>query len=137
MSIPSFSSSPWIRGAPQRGFACAIVRISVRTSAGTLGRPMRRRLFQAHPPQPEAPSVPGDDGLRLDDHERRSPSSPDAREQAPEPTVRLREPHPPPAACAAAPAVDAVTPGLRAGARRANAPWSQAQDEDRSTDIIA
>ena len=26
------------------------------------------------PPQPEAPSVPGDDGLRLDDDERRSPS---------------------------------------------------------------
>ena len=37
-----------MRGAPQRGFACAIVRISERTSAGTVGRPMRRRLFQAH-----------------------------------------------------------------------------------------
>ena len=46
--MPSFNSSPRIRGAPQRGFAFAMVRISVRTSAGTVGRPMRRRLFQAH-----------------------------------------------------------------------------------------
>jgi hypothetical protein len=37
-----------MRGAPQRGFACAIVRISVRTSAGTVGRPKRRRLSQVH-----------------------------------------------------------------------------------------
>src|SRR5712691_2237255 len=47
------------------------------------------------PPQPEAPSVPGDDGLRFDNHERRLPASPKAREQAPEPTVRLRESQPP------------------------------------------
>ena len=39
--------------------------------------------------------MPGDDGLRLDDDERRSPSGPDAREHDPEPTVRLREPQPP------------------------------------------
>src|SRR6266849_3348844 len=47
------------------------------------------------PPQPKAPSVPGDDGLRLDDHERRWPSGPKAREHDPEPAVRLRERHPP------------------------------------------
>jgi hypothetical protein len=35
-----------MRGAPQRGLACAIVRISERTSVGTVGRPMQRRLFQ-------------------------------------------------------------------------------------------
>jgi hypothetical protein len=44
-SIPSFRSSPWIRGAPHRGFASDIVRIRVRTSGGTVGRPTRRRLF--------------------------------------------------------------------------------------------
>jgi hypothetical protein len=33
------------RGAPQRGFVSDIVRISVRMSAGVLGRPVRRRLF--------------------------------------------------------------------------------------------
>src|SRR5712691_6096259 len=48
------------------------------------------------PPQPKAPSVPGDDSLRLDDHERRRwPSGPKAREHDPEPAVRLRERHPP------------------------------------------
>ena len=39
--------------------------------------------------------MPGDDGLRLDDYECRSPSGPDARELAPEPTVRLPQLQPP------------------------------------------
>ena len=41
-------SSPWIRGAPHRGFASAIVRIKVRMSAVAVGRPSRRRLFRVH-----------------------------------------------------------------------------------------
>jgi hypothetical protein len=45
-STPSFSNSPWIRGAPQRGFASDMRRISARTSGGTDVRPIRRRLFQ-------------------------------------------------------------------------------------------
>jgi hypothetical protein len=44
--IPSFRSSPWIRGAPQSGLSCAILRISARASADTAGRPVRRRLFR-------------------------------------------------------------------------------------------
>jgi hypothetical protein len=43
--IPSFKSSPWMRGAPHRGFASDMVRIRVRSSVATVGRP-RRRLFQ-------------------------------------------------------------------------------------------
>ena len=35
-----------MRGAPQRGFARLISRISCRTSRGTLGLPGRRRDFQ-------------------------------------------------------------------------------------------
>jgi hypothetical protein len=50
------------------------------------------------PPQLETASVPRDDGLRLDNDERRPPSGPEAREQDPEPSVRLREPRPPRAA---------------------------------------
>src|SRR5438445_1453033 len=38
-SIPSFRSSPWIRGAPHRGFAVAMRVIKVLISAGTAGRP--------------------------------------------------------------------------------------------------
>ena len=47
------------------------------------------------PPQPKAPSVPGDDGFRLDDPERCSPFGPEAREHDPKPTIRLCEPKPP------------------------------------------
>ena len=46
-SIPSFSSSPWIRGAPQSGFSRLIRRTRSRTSRGTGARPpLRRRDFQ-------------------------------------------------------------------------------------------
>jgi hypothetical protein len=47
------------------------------------------------PAEPEAPSVPSDDLLKLHDDERRSPSGPNAGESHPEPTVRFREPQPP------------------------------------------
>src|SRR5262249_55136382 len=47
MSMPSLSSSPWMRGAPQSGFSRLILRISSRTSGETDGRPgCRRRTFQ-------------------------------------------------------------------------------------------
>src|ERR1700726_3461332 len=39
-------SSPWMRGAPQRGFAMLISRITPRISSGTFGRPLRRLDFQ-------------------------------------------------------------------------------------------
>jgi hypothetical protein len=39
--MPSLSSSPWIRGAPQRGFSRLVVRISSRISFGAAGRPGR------------------------------------------------------------------------------------------------
>jgi hypothetical protein len=45
-SIPSLSSSPWIRGAPHNGLAKLISRISCRISVGTAGRPRRRLDFQ-------------------------------------------------------------------------------------------
>jgi hypothetical protein len=38
-SMPSLSSSPWIRGAPHKGLAMLISRINCRTSVGTAGRP--------------------------------------------------------------------------------------------------
>src|SRR6188768_965364 len=38
-SIPSLSSSPWIRGAPQSGFSMLICRISARSSLSICGRP--------------------------------------------------------------------------------------------------
>jgi hypothetical protein len=44
--MPSFSSSPWILGAPHRGLAQLIRRIRSRSSALIAGRPDRRRLAQ-------------------------------------------------------------------------------------------
>jgi hypothetical protein len=45
--MPSFSSSPWMRGAPHSGFARLICRMRSRTSFGTAGRPvLRGRDFQ-------------------------------------------------------------------------------------------
>ena len=44
-SIPSLSSSPWIRGAPHSGFARLIFRISSRASETIGGRPGSRSLL--------------------------------------------------------------------------------------------
>ena len=44
---PSFSSSPWILGAPQSGLARLTRQISSRSSAPIVGRPRGRRLFDA------------------------------------------------------------------------------------------
>jgi hypothetical protein len=45
-SIPSLSSSPWMRGAPQSRLARLISRISRRISTGTFGRPPRELDLQ-------------------------------------------------------------------------------------------
>src|SRR6202043_559381 len=45
ISMPSLRSSPWIRGAPHRGLAMLISRISLRISGASAGRPPRRRDF--------------------------------------------------------------------------------------------
>jgi hypothetical protein len=42
-SNPSLSNSPWMRGAPQRGFASAVVRTSSASSEPTGDRPVRPR----------------------------------------------------------------------------------------------
>src|SRR6266403_3694124 len=45
-SMPSLSSSPWMRGAPQSGLARFMFRINLRISSGTLGLPPRCLDFQ-------------------------------------------------------------------------------------------
>ena len=47
MPMPSLSNSPWMRGAPHKGFSRHILRIRSRTSREITGRPgRRRRTFQ-------------------------------------------------------------------------------------------
>jgi hypothetical protein len=45
-SMPSLRSSPWMRGAPQSGFATLMSRMSWRMSAGVFGRPPTGRDFE-------------------------------------------------------------------------------------------
>ena len=45
-SNPSLRSSPWMRGAPQRGLSMLIRRINVRRSVSICGRPPGERDFQ-------------------------------------------------------------------------------------------
>src|SRR6476646_4255888 len=63
-SIPSLSSSPWTRGAPQSGFAKLIFRISFRTSkliGGLPGSPCRlfHLQYQRKPLRYQAITVSG------------------------------------------------------------------------------
>jgi hypothetical protein len=51
--MPSFTNSPWIRGAPQRRFSVAMRRMRARTSATMRGLPGRRRgRRRQHPRNP-------------------------------------------------------------------------------------
>src|SRR5262249_4125179 len=78
ISMPSLSSSPWIRGAPQEGFSRHILRIRSRSSREMTGRP---GLAVPHLPGPEktkAPAMPGHDRFGADDGQRRAPAAPDA-----------------------------------------------------------
>jgi len=60
---PSFSSSPWIRGAPQSGFATLISRIRARSSWSIFGRPPRardrQRQYRRKPARCHRRIVPG------------------------------------------------------------------------------
>jgi hypothetical protein len=69
--MPSFSNSPWIRGAPQRPFSVAMRPMRLRSCKSIRGRPGRRRerrlqhgtlhemsfrrQWTQHPPVPASP----------------------------------------------------------------------------------
>ncbi len=80
ISRPSMRSSPWMRGAPQRGFAACIWRIRVRRSAATAGRPVPlgrdlQRQSRAKPRRCQRTTVSGDTictAWRHSDHVRDS-----------------------------------------------------------------
>jgi hypothetical protein len=64
-SMPSMSSSPWIRGAPHSAFSLLIRRMRSLISRSILGRPLTSARFPA-PVCPKAAPVPPDHGLGLD-----------------------------------------------------------------------
>jgi hypothetical protein len=83
--IQVFSSSPWIRGAPQKKFSWLIRTISARISLSILGRPPRQ-----WPREPDRQiahkleTAPTQNGGRLDDDQTSLPICPPARQEQPE-----------------------------------------------------
>src|SRR5205823_8598408 len=87
MSMPSLSSSPWMRGAPQPGFSRHILRIRSRTSLEMTGRPgFPQRTFQVQNKRKPA-RCQGYDRFWLDDDQRRAPIAPEARQTDPQQAV--------------------------------------------------
>src|SRR5216683_2034061 len=87
MSMPSLSSSPWMRGAPQPGFSRHILRIRSRISREN---DRSSELAMPHLPCPEqakAGTMPGEDRFGLDDGQRRAPVTPDARQPDPQQSI--------------------------------------------------
>ena len=77
---PSFNNSPWIRGAPQSGFATAISRTRRRISAPACGRPPRGRdrrvQYHAKPRRCHATTVAGRTITKADFQSRHAARSP-------------------------------------------------------------
>jgi hypothetical protein len=87
-------SKTWVNltsSRPQSGFAVHISRISARTSCGTVGRPVRSRLFQVQNKR-KPRQCPGDDGRWLNDIEGRVPTASSVRQPCPEDTIHGRQP---------------------------------------------
>jgi hypothetical protein len=74
MSMPSLSSSPWMRGAPQMGFSRHILQIRSRTSREMAGRPgWPRRTFPVqNKPKPARCQAMTVSGLTMASTERQS-----------------------------------------------------------------
>jgi len=65
MSMPSLSSSPWMRGAPQAGLSWHIFRIESRTSREMTGLSGLAALHLPGPEQTQAGTMPGNDRFWL------------------------------------------------------------------------
>ena len=117
----TFRTAAWSRAALQLEILALRHRANQRPDVGGQGRSPYPTAALPGPPQPEASPVPGNDGVRLHDDERRSPIRPSSARAGPT-TVCLREPQPPGPGSFGAPAVDAARPILRVASWRANAP---------------
>jgi hypothetical protein len=91
--MPSFRSSPWIRGAPQKGIGVGH-RADERADVDRYARPTRAASALPGPEQAKAPVMPGDHRLGLYEDECRPPFGPDARKPDPEQPVEDGQAHP-------------------------------------------
>src|SRR5437667_816256 len=81
---PSFSSSPWILGAPQRGLAAAIRVTRAAISGLTGGRPRVGRPESLVPVLAETAPLPPQHGVGGNNHEGVPPPGPDPGQRHPE-----------------------------------------------------
>src|ERR1700730_15421681 len=88
--MPSLSSSPWIRGAPQSGLALLICRIRSRILRSTDGRPSGSRA--PTPKQARSLTVPLDHRCRIDQHHQLQTAGPQSVEPDPEQAVDREQP---------------------------------------------
>src|SRR6266849_9243002 len=89
-SMPSLSSSPWIRGAPHSGLARLMSRINWRISGGTFGRPLRvldfQRQYALNPARCQRITVSGltiASAPRTSGNSRKRPTNVDAADEKP------------------------------------------------------
>src|SRR6266481_452469 len=88
--MPSFRSSPWMRGAPQRG----LTRLHLPDQIANFRRYRWATFATPTLPSPiEAKSLamPGDNSLRFDKEQRRSPIVPQPREPNPQDSISPTE----------------------------------------------
>jgi arylsulfatase A-like enzyme len=77
-----------MRGAPQSGFSRLILRISLRISFDTGGRPVLAAADFPGPEQSESFAVPSYDGCRFDDAQSRAPFGPGSTKPSPQAPVQ-------------------------------------------------
>src|SRR5260370_23935761 len=75
ISMPSFRSSPWMRGAPQIGFSRLILRISLRISFDTGGAPALAAATFPRPKQRKPLPAPAADVFVFVDAKGQAPPS--------------------------------------------------------------
>ena len=87
MFMPSFSNSPWMRGAPQPGFSLVRAADEVANLAWDGWTPGLASPNLPRPEEAKCVAVPGNDCFGFDDDQRRTPVRPDAGETDPQETV--------------------------------------------------
>ena len=88
ISTPNFCNSPWIRGAPQSGFALVIFATSVRKATSVDGRPRRDGRERAAHRRRNHWRCQRTNGVGLDEDQGLAPVPPRVGEEDPEESVR-------------------------------------------------
>jgi len=92
--MPNFRSSPWMRGAPQRGIRATHLVDQIADVDGDRGATEAAARGPPAPMPGEEATMPADDGGGFHDLHGTPPASPHLREQDPEESINATEPEP-------------------------------------------